>query len=261
MKTTIKVLAGVLLMSCILFADLASAQFATVVASCPATRASPYTVGTQVLVAADTSGNLCGSSGGSSAVTQGTSPWADNVSQWAGTLLGAPTAYGVAPSGTVPGVNAYVTNTIAVTGTFWQATQPVSGTFWQATQPVSIASLPASASQYPAGATPVTISATGTTAATAATLAGTSGKTTYVCGFSITSDAVAALAGSATVAGVITGTMTFIQGVGAIPAVSSLTQTFSPCVPASTSNTGIVVTSAAAGTGGNTAVNAWGYQL
>jgi hypothetical protein len=29
--------------------------------------------------------------------------------------------------------------TTAVTGTFWQATQPVSGTFWQATQPVSIA--------------------------------------------------------------------------------------------------------------------------
>jgi len=26
---------------------------------------------------------------------------------------------------------------VAVTGTFWQATQPVSGTFWQATQPVS----------------------------------------------------------------------------------------------------------------------------
>jgi hypothetical protein len=30
----------------------------------------------------------------------------------------------------------------AVTGTFWQATQPVSGTFYQATQPVSIASMP-----------------------------------------------------------------------------------------------------------------------
>jgi hypothetical protein len=27
--------------------------------------------------------------------------------------------------------------TVAVSGTFWQATQPVSGTFWQATQPVS----------------------------------------------------------------------------------------------------------------------------
>ncbi|MGH7747732.1 MAG: hypothetical protein ACREQ5_23680, partial [Candidatus Dormibacteria bacterium] len=29
-----------------------------------------------------------------------------------------------------------------VTGTFWQTTQPVSGTFWQTTQPVSAASLP-----------------------------------------------------------------------------------------------------------------------
>lgn len=40
-----------------------------------------------------------------------------------------------------------VTGTVAVTGTFWQATQPVSGTFWQATQPISAASLP-----LPAGA-------------------------------------------------------------------------------------------------------------
>lgn len=32
-----------------------------------------------------------------------------------------------------------ITNAVAVTGTFYQATQPVSGTFWQATQPVSIA--------------------------------------------------------------------------------------------------------------------------
>lgn len=32
--------------------------------------------------------------------------------------------------------------TVAVTGTFWQATQPVSGTFWQTTQPISVASLP-----------------------------------------------------------------------------------------------------------------------
>jgi hypothetical protein len=33
--------------------------------------------------------------------------------------------------------------TTAVTGTFWQSTQPVSGTFWQSTQPTSLASLPA----------------------------------------------------------------------------------------------------------------------
>jgi hypothetical protein len=39
-------------------------------------------------------------------------------------------------------VNVAFPGTIAVTGTFWQDTQPVSGTFWQATQPVSIASMP-----------------------------------------------------------------------------------------------------------------------
>lgn len=33
-------------------------------------------------------------------------------------------------------------NSVAVTGTFFQATQPVSGTFFQATQPISAASLP-----------------------------------------------------------------------------------------------------------------------
>ena len=35
-------------------------------------------------------------------------------------------------------VNVKTAPTIAVTGTFYQATQPVSGTFWQTTQPVSI---------------------------------------------------------------------------------------------------------------------------
>src|ERR1019366_9557715 len=82
----------------------------------------------------------------------------ENLTQWAGAALGVPTPYGTAPSsGNYLGVNAYITNTVPVTGTFWQATQPVSGevavsnfpstvavtgTFWQATQPVSIASLP-----------------------------------------------------------------------------------------------------------------------
>lgn len=39
----------------------------------------------------------------------------------------------VVSSGTITGI----TNPVAVTGTFWQVTQPVSGTFWQTTQPVS----------------------------------------------------------------------------------------------------------------------------
>ena len=61
-----------------------------------------------------------------------------SVNNWAGDVLGAMANYGTSPGAVlVPGVNAYVTNTVPVTGTFWQATQPVSGTFWQTTQPVS----------------------------------------------------------------------------------------------------------------------------
>lgn len=108
--------------------------------------------------------------------------------------------------------------------------------------------------------TQITSSATGTTGATTTTLAGVSAKTTYICGFTITSDATAALAGSATITGTITGTMNFIQNVGSATSAGILSQTFAPCVPASAVNTGIVVNSVAAGTGGNTAVTAWGYQ-
>jgi hypothetical protein len=42
-----------------------------------------------------------------------------------------------APAGTEYAQVVRVAGSVAVTGTFWQATQPVSGTFWQATQPVS----------------------------------------------------------------------------------------------------------------------------
>jgi hypothetical protein len=41
------------------------------------------------------------------------------------------------PAGTNALGTVGVTGSVAVTGTFWQTTQPVSGTFWQATQPVS----------------------------------------------------------------------------------------------------------------------------
>ena len=53
-------------------------------------------------------------------------------------------------SGTVAVSNASIPVTdnggsLTVDGVFWQATQPVSGTFWQATQPVSLASVPSHA--------------------------------------------------------------------------------------------------------------------
>lgn len=52
-----------------------------------------------------------------------------NLAQVAGTNLGSPSNYGTSPGAvSVQGVNAFVTNSVAVTGTFFQATQPVSGT-------------------------------------------------------------------------------------------------------------------------------------
>lgn len=116
-------------------------------------------------------------------------------------------------------------------------------------------------SPYPSGAVPVTNSATGTTGATVATLPAVSGKTTYIAGFTITADATAAIAGAATVAGTVSGSLNYIQSVGAATAAQQLTQNFNPPIPASAANTAITITSAAAGVGGNTAVTAWGYQL
>lgn len=129
-------------------------------------------------------------------------------------------------------------------------------------QPIGYQQISTLSSQYPFSATAITASATGTTGATTATLAGVAGKTTFMCGFSISADATAFTVGTATVTSTITGTMSFRQGVGALATqTAELGKTFSPCVPASAAATGIAINSIAAGTGGNTAVSAWGYQL
>lgn len=119
---------------------------------------------------------------------------------------------------------------------------------------------PSTGGGFPNASTPTTATATGTTAATTATLAAVSAKFTYICGFTITSDATAALAGTATVTGVVGGTMSYIQNVGSATAAGVLSQNFNPCLQSSAVNTAIAVISVAAGTGGNTAVVAWGYQ-
>lgn len=118
-----------------------------------------------------------------------------------------------------------------------------------------------SGASYPAAATPITASATGTTAATTATLAAVTGKTTYICGFSIRANATAAATGNATVTGTITATLNFTQWTApAASGIGLVEETFSPCVPASATNTAIAVVSAAAGSGGVVSVSAWGYQ-
>lgn len=81
---------------------------------------TPYTnIGTVVIDCLDssgkavpmTSGNCAGTvptSGGSGggAVTQGTTPWVDDITQLGNVTLGGATAWGVAPTGNVIGVNA-----------------------------------------------------------------------------------------------------------------------------------------------------------
>ena len=101
---------------------------------------------------------------------------------------------------------------------------------------------------------------TGTTAAVTATLPAVAGKMTYICGFDISADAAALAVGNATVTGVA-NTLTYGQTVNASTSgFSVLSKTFTPCLPASASNTAIVVTSVAAGTSGVTNVNVYGYQ-
>lgn len=114
---------------------------------------------------------------------------------------------------------------------------------------------------YPAGSIPITASATGTTAATAATLAANTSRRTFICGFSARSNATAAVNGNLTIAGVVTGTMNFTHWAAAVASGVGITeQSFYPCIPSSAINTGIVITSPAAGTAGVNSVSAWGYQ-
>jgi hypothetical protein len=119
---------------------------------------------------------------------------------------------------------------------------------------------------YPFGATAITAASGNVAAATAtATLAAVAGKTTYICGFVVTSTgSTAAAVVSPTVANTITGTLTFTYAsvAGATAANANLIVPMMPCVPASAVNTTIVVSVPSLGAGNtNTTVNAWGYQL
>jgi hypothetical protein len=122
----------------------------------------------------------------------------------------------------------------------------------------------ASGTGYPTNSTPIASSANGTTGAVIANLVGVPGKTTFICGFSMTSGGTTtAVALLATVAGVLGGPLEFAYVATAGGTQGSLFVIFAPiCIPASAQNTTIVVTQPAAGTGTTqAAVAAWGYQL
>lgn len=128
----------------------------------------------------------------------------------------------------------------------------------QSAPPLTVVSSPLT---YPQGATAITTSASGTTASGSATLAGTSGKVTYICSYRIMATATTALASADTITGTITGTLNLVQPIGASPALGQVGDTFNPCIPASATNTGIVINAQAPGTGGVWAIYASGYQF
>jgi len=118
---------------------------------------------------------------------------------------------------------------------------------------------------YPAASTPISASSGNVAAATAtATLAQVASKTTYICGFSITSSgSTAAAVVSPTIANLITGTMTFTYTsvAGVTLANQPLVVPITPCLPANAQATTIVVSMPSLGAGNtNTTVSAWGFQ-
>lgn len=82
------------------------------------------------------------SGGGGGSVTQGTSPWVDNITQWASGVLGAMANYGTSPGPVlVPGVNAFVTNNPApmqATGGTVGISGPLGATQASPATPVSV---------------------------------------------------------------------------------------------------------------------------
>lgn len=131
-----------------------------------------------------------------------------------------------------------------------------NGTRADFTQPTLVVST----QQLPNAATASYASATGTTGATTATLASQSGKTNFLCGFSIRANATAAATGNATVTGILGGTLNFTQWTAPLATnIGLVEERFSPCLQASGVTTAIAVISAAPGTGGTVSVTADGY--
>lgn len=122
-----------------------------------------------------------------------------------------------------------------------------------------------SLSALPAG-TPISAASGNVANASAvATLAGVAGKTTYITGFEATSSgATVGLPVTVTVTGLLSGTLsyTFAFVPGVLLASTPLTIEFPQPLPASATNTAIVVTLPAGGAGNtNATVTAHGFQL
>jgi hypothetical protein len=111
----------------------------------------------------------------------------------------------------------------------------------------------------PAAATPLSGNAAGSTGAVVGTLAAAVGKTTYICGFNVSAIGGTAASGPITIAGLV-GSSQVYQGSSTVAGNTVASSTFTPCIPASATNTAITVTTTANGTATAVDVNSWGYR-
>lgn len=119
---------------------------------------------------------------------------------------------------------------------------------------------------YPSGATPITATFSGAdTSSSAATLAAAAGKTTYICGFTVSGLGATALTNVTVAVTGLTGAgtlnYTYSMPAGATVAATPLNVPLSPCVPGNAVNTAIVVTVPGGAGNTNTTISAQGYQL
>jgi hypothetical protein len=104
----------------------------------------------------------------------------------------------------------------------------------------------------------ITGNATGSTSAVVGTLAAATGKTTYICGFDVSAIGGTAAVGPVTVAGTIGSSL--VYQMSSLAAGTTLSRTFTPCIPANAAATAITVTTTADGSASAVDVNSWGYQ-
>jgi len=113
----------------------------------------------------------------------------------------------------------------------------------------------------PSSGTLITGNATGTTGAVVGTLAATAGKTTYICGFNVSTIGGTANSGPITVAGLVGSSQVYQTPVNTSGGQITVTQNFNPCIPANAQNQAITITTTAAAGATAVDVNSWGYQL
>ncbi len=121
-------------------------------------------------------------------------------------------------------------------------------------------------SQYPVNSvttapTAITGNATGSTGAVVGTLAAAASKTTFICGFNVSTIGGTAPSSPITVAGLIGSSQVYQTPINAAAGQILITQNFNPCIPASAVNTAITITTTAAAAATAVDVNSWGYQL